>query len=414
MTKKKKILMLVENISVPLDPRVWAEATVLRDAGYQVSIICPKGVGRDEESYICLENIFIYRYRLPIVGNKYLAYIAEYSFSLVRTFFLSLKVLFKHNFDVIHGANPPDTFFLIGIFYRLLGKKYVFDQHDLSPEMFLVKFKGRMKLLYKLQVFLERCSYRTSHLIITSNATQKKRAVESGGCYVGKVCVVRNGPSLKQMELVSPEPELKRGRCFLLAYIGFMGSQDGVEYALYALHDLVYRRGRQDVSLVLMGDGDAVPNLQNLARELKLDEHVNFTGWLERKDVQRYLSVVDVGLTPDPQNGMNEYLTMLKTMEYMAMGKPVVAFDLQEARLSAQDASLYAIPNQVEDFADKIETLLDNEELRSKMGEFGRKRIEEELGWEHSKKSLLLAYEAILSNSPKTSATISDTALTRS
>jgi len=414
MTKKKKILMLVENLSVPLDPRVWAEARVLRDAGYQISIICPKGVGRDEESYICLENIFIYRYRLPVIGNKYQAYVAEYGFSLASTFFLSLKILFKHNFDVIHAANPPDTFFLIGMFYRLLGKKYIFDQHDLAPEMFLVKFKGRMNLLYKFQIFLERCSYRASHLIITSNETQKKRAVERSGCCADKVCVIRNGPSSNQMELVSPEPELKRGRRFLLAYIGFMGSQDGIEYALYALHDLVNKRGRQDVSLVLMGDGDAAPDLRNLACELKLDEYVNFTGWLERKDVQRYLSVVDVGLTPDPQNGMNEYLTMIKTMEYMAMGKPVVAFDLQEARLSAQDASLYAIPNQIEDFADKIETLLDNDELRSKMGAIGRKRIEEELGWEHSKKRLLLAYEAFLSTNSRASAPDSDTVLTGS
>ena len=412
MAKKKKILMLVENISAPLDPRVWAEAKVLRDAGYQVSIICPKGVGRDEESYICLESIFIYRYRLPIVGNKYQAYVAEYSFSLLFTFFLSLKLLFIHNFDIIHAANPPDTFFLVGMFYRLLGKKYVFDQHDLAPEMFMVKFKGRMKLLYKFQIFLEQCSYRTSHLIITTNATQKKRAIERVGCRPDKVRVVRNGPSLHQMELVPPEPDLKRGRRFLLAYIGVMGSQDGVEYALYALHDLVYRRGRQDVSLVLMGDGDAALDLRNLASTLKLDEYINFTGWLDRKDVQRYLSVVDVGLTPDPLNGMNEYLTMLKTMEYMAVGKPVVAFDLHEARSLAQDASLYAVPNQAEDFAEKIETLLDNEELRCKMGAFGRKLIEEELGWEHSKKNLLLAYETI--HSTKSKSSLSDTVLTSS
>lgn len=410
----KKILMLVENISVPLDPRVWAEAKVLRDVGHQVSIICPKGLGRDEESYICLENIYIYRYRLPVVGSKYQAYVAEYSLSLLFTFFLSLKVLFRHNFDIIHAANPPDTFFLIGMFYRLLGKKYIFDQHDLAPEMFLVKFKGRMKLLYRFQIFLEQCSYRTSHMIITTNATQKKRAIERVGYCPDKVHVVRNGPSLHQMELVPPEPELKRGRCFLLAYIGVMGSQDGVEYALYALHDLVYRRGRQDVSLVLMGDGDAAQDLRKLADTLKLDEHVNFTGWLERKDVQRYLSVVDVGLTPDPQNGMNEYLTMLKTMEYMAVGKPVVAFDLYEARSLAQDASLYAVPNHVEDFANKIEILLDNEELRSKMGTFGRKLIEEELGWEHSKKNLLLAYETIISPNAKSSASLSDTVLTKS
>jgi glycosyltransferase involved in cell wall biosynthesis len=408
----KKILMLVENVSVPQDSRVWPEANALRDAGFQVSVICPKGVGRDEESYICLENIFIYRYRLPAIGNKYLAYIAEYGFSLVITFLLSLKVLLKHNFDVIHAANPPDMFFLIGLFYRILGKKYIFDQHDLSPETFKVKFKGRMKLLYKLQLFLEKCSYRTSSIVITSNESQKKRAIANGGCHAGKVFVVRNGPYPKQMELCPPEPELKKGRRYLLAYVGFMSIQDGVEYALYALQDLVYKRGHQDISLVLMGDGDNAPALRTLAHKLGLDEYVNFTGWIERKDVQRYLSMIDVGLTPDPQNGLNEYCTMLKTMEYMAMGRPVVSFDLQEARFSAQDASLYAVPNQVEDFADKIETLLDNEELRNKMGAFGRKRVEDELSWEHSKKKLLLAYEAIFPTGSVPSASDSVTILT--
>ena len=403
MAKNKKILMLVENISVPLDSRVWPEAKALRDAGFQVSVICPKGVGRDEESFICLEDISIYRYQLPAIGNKYIAYLGEYGFSFVITFLLSLKVLFRRGFDIIHAANPPDMFFLIGLFYRFLGKKYIFDQHDLAPEMFRVKFNGRMKLLYKLQLFLETRSYRTSYLVITSNLSQKKRAIEHGGCHAGKVFVVRNGPNSKQMELAPLEAELKSGRRYLLAYVGFMSSQDGVEYALRALQDLVYERGRQDISLVLMGDGDSAPMLRSLAHELKLDDYVNFTGWIERKDVQRYLSVADVGITPDPQNGLNEYSTMLKTMEYMAMGKPVVSFDLQEARFSAQDAALYSIPNQVEDFADKIETLLDNEELRRKMGEVGRKRIKEELGWEHSKMNLLQAYEAIFPYSSESS-----------
>ena len=284
MAKVNKILMIVENVSVPLDSRVWPEAKALRDAGFQVSVICPKGVGRDEESYICLENIFIYRYQLPTIENKYISYLAEYCCSLFITFLLSLKVLFRHGFDVIHAANPPDIFFLIGLFYRLLGKKYLFDQHDLAPEMFKVKFNGRMKLLYKLQLFLETSSYRTSHLVITSNTSQKKRAIERGGCHAGKVFVVRNGPNSKQMELAPPEPELKRGRRYLLAYVGFMSSQDGVEYALHALQDLVYKCGRQDISLVLMGDGDNAPKLRDLAHELELDEYVNFTGWIERED----------------------------------------------------------------------------------------------------------------------------------
>ena len=414
MAKVNKILMLVENVSVPLDSRVWPEARSLHDVGYQVCVICPKGIGREEESYICLEGIYIYRYQLPVIGGRYISYITEYCYSLLMTFFLSLKVFFKHGFDVIHAANPPDTFFLIGLFYRFLGKKYIFDQHDLASELFKVKFKGRMKLLYKFQLFLEMSSYRTANLVITSNKSQKKRAIERGGCDAGKVFVVRNGPNSKQMELAPPEPELKKGRRYLLAYVGFMSSQDGIEYALHSLQYLVYKRQRQDISLVLMGDGDSAPKLRKLAHELALEEYVNFTGWIEKEDVLRYLSAADVGLTPDPQNGLNEYSTMLKTMEYMAMGKPVVSFDLQEAHFSTQDAALYAIPNQVEDFAEKIETLLDNHELRREMGAIGRKRIEQELSWEHSKENLLIAYETIFSAKSKASVSSDSSVLIRS
>jgi asparagine synthase (glutamine-hydrolysing) len=203
------------------------------------------------------------------------------------------------------------------------------------------------------------------------------------------------------MKPVTPEPELKGKRKYLLAYVGVMSVQDGVEYALYALHELVHKRGRQDVSLVLMGDGDSAAMLHALAHELELDEYVKFTGWTEAKDILRYLTVADVGLSPDPENGLNEFCTMIKTMEYMAMGKPVVAFDLAETRFSAEEAALYAVPNQVEDFADKIEVLLDNEELRSKLAVLGRKRIVEVLNWDYSKENLLLAYETLFQTRSK-------------
>ncbi len=414
MRKANKVLMVVENLSVPTDPRVWAEARTLREAGYQVSIICPKGRGRDEESYICIDDIYIYRYRLNVIGNKYIAYVAEYGVALVKTFLLSFKVLLRHGFDVVHAANPPDIFFLMGLFYRLLGKKYLFDQHDLTPEMFKVKFKGRMKLLYKLLLYLEECSYQTSHLVITSNSSQKKIAVDRGHSPASKVFVVRNVPNWNQRQTATPKVELKKGWRFLLAYIGVMSSQDGVEYALYALHNLVHKRGHQDVSLLLMGDGDDAPSLRALAHELQLDEYVNFVGWVDRKDVQHYLSVADVGLTPDPQNGLNEYSTMIKTMEYMSMGKPVVAFDLPETRFTAQDAALYAIPNLVEDYTEKIEALLNDVELRCRMGALGRKRIEEELSWENSKKNLLLAYETLFPAESKPPVSHSVKILTRS
>jgi glycosyltransferase involved in cell wall biosynthesis len=394
--KPRKILMLVENVPAPADRRVWPEALTLRDQGYQVSIISPKGTTQYRESHTCIENIHIYRYHVPTIGHKYLAYIVEYSVALLMSFWLSLKVWRRQGFDVIHAANPPDLFFIIGLFYRLFGKKFVFDQHDLAPELFQVKFSRKSKLLRGLLLFLERRSYRSAHLIVTSNLSQERFAIERGHCPAEKVFVVRNGPDLQQFRLATPEPGLKKGFPYLLAYVGLMDVQDGVENCLLAVHHLVYTRGRRDVSLVLMGGGSQLARLQSLACDLQLNAYVNFTGLTAPADVLRYLTVADIGLIPDPQNGVNEYCTMIKTMEYMALGKPVVAFDLLETRFSAQDGALYARPNLVEDFACKIETLLDNEELRRELGTAGRERVVNTLSWEQTRKNLILAYKVLV------------------
>jgi glycosyltransferase involved in cell wall biosynthesis len=393
MGKTNKILMLLENCPVLTDGRVWDEAIALHDHGFQVSVICPKQSVEDRETHICIEGVDIYQYHLPSNIN----HVTEYGIALLKTFWLSVKVLIQLGFDVIHAANPPDIFFIIGLCYRLLGKKYVFDQHDPAPELFQVLFKGRMRVLHKLLLFLEYCSYKTAQLVITSNASQKHFALRRGRCRADKVFVVRNGPDLTRLQTVTPEPGLKDGRSYLLAYLGEIAVQDGVDNALYALHDLVYKRGRQDVSLVIMGDGPYLPTLKKLAHDLHLDEYINFNGWTHRKDIVRYLTVADIGLIPDPQNGLNEYCTMMKTMEYMVMGKPIVAFDLPETRFSAQNAALYAIPNLEADFTNKIEALLDNEELRAVMGDIGRRRIVEELSWNRTRENLLLAYEMLFS-----------------
>jgi glycosyltransferase involved in cell wall biosynthesis len=397
MNKLYKVLILEENSYVPIDARVWAEATTLCNNGFQVSIICPKGPIQHRESYVCLDDIHIYRYELPRHSGKHIDYLKEYVIALGMTFLLSFKVLFRHGFDAIHAANPRDLFFVIGLFYRLFGKKFIFDQHVLAPEMFEVKFQKHKKLYYKLLIFFEWCSYKTANLVITIKISQKSIALQRGHCRTDRVIVVRNGPDLKRLQLVQPESALKRGKRYLLAYLGLIGSQDGVQYSLHAPHELIHKRGRKDISLVVMGDGDYASVIHRLAHELELDEYVYFTGWIERKDIQRYLTIADVGICPEPKNSMNEYSTMVKTMEYMTMGKPIVAFDLAETRFSAQDAGLYATPNSVEDLADKIETLLGDEKRCQMMGTFGRKRIEEELSWDHSKAHLLQAYRTLLS-----------------
>jgi glycosyltransferase involved in cell wall biosynthesis len=406
--KKSKVLMLVENLPVPGDPRVWAEATTLRDAGLQVSIICPKGKNQ-QESYICREGIHIYRYRLPVQGTGVKGYCMEYGIAFLMTFWLSLKVLFRRGFDALHAANPPDYFFFIGLFYRIFGKKFVFDQHDPAPEMCLAKFAGqagKSMLLRKFLLLLEYWSYRTSDVVITSNQSQKRFALERGRTSPDKVFVVRNGPNLQLMRRVTPDPALKMGRRYLLAYMGVMGKQDGVENTLYALHYLVRKQCRKDVSLILVGDGDQQATIRDIAHDLGIESYVNFVGWVAPEDIAYYLSAADVGLVPDPQNGMNEFCTMVKTMDYMAMGMPIVAFDLLETRFSAQEAALYAKPNSVEDFAEKIAMLLGDEETRRRMGGIGQRRVQEALSWDHSKESLLEAYKRLFGVLPVASPTL--------
>lgn len=388
--------MIVENIAAPHDQRVWPEALMLHDCGYRVSVISPKGNTDCREAYAFIDGIHVHRYNLPSMGVKYVNYILEYSIALVMTFLLSLKVWFRHGFDVIHVANPPDIFFMMALFYRLFGKKFVFDQHDLSPEMFQVIFNKRAKIVYNLMRRLEFCSYRVADLVIVTNESQKKIAIWRGRCRSDKVFVVRNSSNLKPVSEISPDHRSKSQAACSLGYVGVMGVQDGVEHALYALDELVHKRGRRDVSMVLFGDGPNLPTLRSLAQTLNLDEYVDFKGWVSHEYLIECLSTVDIALVPDPENGLNEFSTMIKTMDYMTLGKPIVAFDLVETRFSAQEAALYAKPNLTEDFANKIETLLDDEQLRIKMGETGRQRMKDLLGWEHSKAQLICAYRKLL------------------
>src|SRR5258706_2628903 len=368
MPRSRKVLMIVENDVAPLDTRVWGEALALRDHGLQVSIICPKGaLGRAiyedyRSSYECCEGIHIYRYEQPD-GTSSATYMREYLVALLNTLWLSLMVLTRHGFDVLHVANPPDIFFPIGWFYHLLGKHFVFDQHDLAPEVFEEVFSGRVscpaaRLLHKVLRVCERYSYRSADLVIAANESFGRMPIERVGCRASNVVVVRNASALPHVTSLTPAPEVKMGRRYLLAYVGVMGVQDGVKYALHALHKLIHERGRQDVTLVLMGAGGDVPALRALTRELRLDGYVTFAGWLSPHCVAQSLAVADVGLSPEPHNALNERSTMMKVMDYMAMGLPVVAFDLAETRYTAQEAALYAAPNSVEDFANKIEVLL--------------------------------------------------------
>ena len=397
MTRKMPtaVCIVVENLPVPLDRRVWREACALRDAGYRVSVICPKGKGFST-AHETLEGVEIYRHR-AFEASSAPGYLLEYSWALVAEFLLTLKVFARTRFRILQACNPPDTIFLIGLFLKPFGVRFIFDQHDLGPELFEAKFGKRSGLLYSLARFFERCSFRVADICIATNESFKDVAVTRGGKDPKNVFVVRNCPDLAKFRRPEGLISNKFGRSLVVTYVGFMGTQDGLDLLLESIEHIVKRENRQDTHFVLVGGG-TVTSLtcrQSLARK-NLDAYVTLTGQVSHDEVAAYLSNGDVGVAPDPKNAMNDNSTMVKILEYMAFRLPVVLFDLKEGRNIAGPAALYAVPNDPIDFANQITKLLDNKELRQQLGECGRRRIEEKLNWEVERKSLLQAYEAAL------------------
>ena len=389
----RRVLFLVENLPSPFDRRVWQEAGALRDAGYAVSIICPTGSGY-ERSFEVIDGIHIWRYDLPLEGAGALGYALEYATALLWSFYLSLKVLLARGFDVIHACNPPDLLFLIGGFYKLFGKKFVFDHHDANPELYQAKF-NRKDALWKVMVWLEKLTFRTADVSIATNESYRRIATGRGGMAPEKVFVVRSGPSLERMKILPPEERLKCGKKYLVGYVGVMGRQEGIDYLLRAAAHIVHDLGRGDVHFGLVGGGTSLAQMRALAAELGIERHVSFTGRVSDCEMLEMLNTAEVCVNPDVANEMNDISTMNKVMEYMALGKPLVQFDLAEGRFSAQEASLYARRNDALDLAEKIVHLLDHPEKRKAMGEFGRRRVLEELEWRHEAPKLLAAYEAL-------------------
>lgn len=389
----RRVLILVENLPSPFDRRVWQEACTLRDAGYVVSIVCPTGPGC-ERRFEALEGIHIHRYRLPLEAAGALDYALEYGSALLWSLALSLRVLLTRGFDVVHACNPPDLFFLIGAFYKLLGKKFVFDHHDLGPELYEAKF-GRRDFFYRLMLGLERWSFRAADVSIATNESYRRVALERGGMPPERVFVVRSGPSLERLRIAPPEERLKRGRRYLVGYVGVMGRQEGIDQLLRAARHIVRDFGRDDVQFGLVGGGTSLEEMKALAVELGVADHVTFTGRVPDAELLAMLNTADVCVNPDAANELNDKSTMNKVMEYMALGKPIVQFDLTEGRRSAERASLYARPNDARDLAVKLLELLDDPVKRTRMGEFGRRRVERQLEWRHQAPGLLAAYRAL-------------------
>jgi len=389
-----RILIIVENLPVPFDRRVWSEATTLARNGYEVSIICPKGKDATA-SFEVIDGIHIYRHPLPMDARGAFGYLAEYSSALFWEFILSLKVLYQRGFDVIHACNPPDLIFVIGAFYKLLGKRFVFDHHDINPELYEAKF-GKRDFLWRMMVWLERWTFALADISIATNESYRKIAIERGRMARDRVFVVRSGPNLARVKPVSMDASWKKGREFLVAYVGVIGKQEGLDLLLNSIKHIHVVRKRDDVQFVIVGSGPELESTKDLAKKMGLDDVVTFTGRVDDATLFTILSTADVCVNPDRPNSMNDKSTMNKIMEYMALGKPIVQFDLKEGRFSAQKASLYACNNDTADFGDKILVLLADPVLRASMGQFGRARVSEELSWKHEEPKLLEAYASLL------------------
>ncbi|NUS18218.1 MAG: glycosyltransferase family 4 protein [Mesorhizobium sp.] len=393
LARRRRVLIIVENLPLPFDRRVWQEARTLQANGYQVSIICPKGKGY-EKSFEELDGVAIHRHSMPFEADGALGYALEYGWALAAEFLLSLKICFGRGFDVIHGCNPPDMIFLIGGFYKLFGKKFLFDHHDINPELYEAKFQRR-DVFYKLMLALERWTFRTADVCVATNESYRKIAIERGGRQPGKVFVVRSGPDLRRLKVLPPQPELKQGRKYLVGYVGVMGRQEGIDGLLTAVHHIVHEMKRTDIHFGLVGGGTELDAMRKLAQELQVADYVTFTGRVPDAELLAMLNTADVCVNPDVANEMNDKSTMNKIMEYMALGKPIVQYDLTEGRVSAEQASLYARRNDPIDMARQIVTLLDDEPRRQQMGEWGRERVKNSLAWEHEVPRLLAAYETL-------------------
>lgn len=390
---RRRALILVENLSVPLDRRVWQEALALTAAGYDVVVLCPQGKDRDTEPYVVLDGVEIHRFPLRPASGA-LDYLREYAQAAWRIRRGVRRLARGRTFDVVHACNPPDLLLLAALSLKRRGSRFVFDHHDLVPELYLSRFGRGRDLGYRAFLALERLSFRLADVVVATNESYREVALTRGRKHEDDVFVVRNGPDLGRFRPGPADPSLRRGKAHLLAYVGMMGPQDGIEEAVRALGRLA--EVRRDWHALFVGDGDVVPAMRDLAAQLGLDDAVEFTGLAAQDEVVRVLSSADLCLAPEPSSPLNDVSTMIKVAEYMAMGKPVAAFDLKETRRTAEGAALFARPNDVGDLARCIDELLTDGELRARLGAAGRARAESALAWEHSVAALTAAYERAL------------------
>jgi glycosyltransferase involved in cell wall biosynthesis len=386
--------MITQNVPVPDDRRVWNELTALREAGYEVTVISPLGSGTAAARFQRLDGIDIHRYPQTTSGGGVLGYIREYCGALWHIRRLARRLSRERAFDVVHASNPPDFLLPAVHFLRRGGSRMIFDHHDLTPELFAVRFGRERGLAWRVTLMLERLTYHLADAVVATNESYRRVAIDRGRKRAEDVFVVRSDPELSRFRLREPEPELRHGRRHLISFIGRIEPQDGVDHAVRALGHLAQRRS--DWHAVIAGEGGVLPELRRLTAALGLEEQIEYPGWLHDADLQRLLSTSDVCLVPDPKTPLSDASTLVKVAEYMAMARPIVAYDLTETRITAGAAALYARADDPEDLARAIDELLDDPERRAEMGRIGRERTEQSLSWDNSKVQLLAAYSAVL------------------
>jgi glycosyltransferase involved in cell wall biosynthesis len=384
----KHILIIVENLPLPFDRRVWQEANTLKDNGAYVSIICPKMKGYTK-SFECINGIDIYRHPLPIEAKGALGYLFEYSTALFWEFFLSCRIFLKRRFQTIQGCNPPDLIFIVALFFKLFGVKYVFDHHDINPELYIAKY-GKKGFFYQFLILVERLTFATANYSIATNESYKAIAIKRGKMPAEKVQVVRSGPKLDRLRLTEGNQKYKKGRSYLIGYVGVIGEQEGLDLLLESVRHIVSKR--KDVQVAIVGGGTDLEKVKALTTQMQLNEYVDFYGRVDDETMVDILNTADVCVNPDRPTEMNNLSTMNKIMEYMALKKPIVQYDLKEGRFSADKASLYAENTSTTDFGDKIIWLLEHPEQREEMGNIGYERIIKELSWEYESKKLISFY----------------------
>ena len=390
----RSVLIVIENLPVPMDRRVWLEATTLTGQGYAVTVICPTGQGWDKPHEV-IDGVTIHRYPAPPEAHSgAMAYAKEYLQSVWHWFALARVAWGERRFQVIQGCNPPDLIFLLALWYRLWGVRYLFDHHDVCPELFEAKF-GKKGLLYRIMLIWERMTFATASVSIATNESFRAIAIRRGRMAPEDVFVVRSAPRIEKFLPGPGDPAARKGADILLGYVGVIGQQEGMDLLVAAVDHLIRKLGHTSVHVAIVGFGPHLPVVQADVAARGLDAHFTFTGPLYGEALLAVLNAADIGVSPDPKNAMNDISTMNKVMEYMTLEKPVVQFDLTEGRASAGEAAVYAAANDPEDFAVKIAELIADPEVRARMGRLGRARVLERLSWDASVPHLLAAYDRI-------------------